>query len=177
MRLARKLANAYDLMVNPGMLTLIAGGWTEQWDKTYTAPLVVYPFEGNFEAQVKVMFAPVRNYQAAGLGVRPAQTQDTFLRIARHFHDGQGLGVSGIQQGKGFGYGVSYTDDTAYLKIERQGMLFTFSYSTNENNWVVLQKNYVFEMPTEVEIFLVCKSATNNEGIIAQFSNFIVVKR
>jgi regulation of enolase protein 1 (concanavalin A-like superfamily) len=154
---------------------LIAGSGTEQWQGSNSAPLILYPFKGNFEAEVKVVFSPTQNYQIAGLGVRSAIDNNAYLRISRVIGlAGQGILMQSNTQGGGFHGGFSpYADDTVYLKIERRGSLFNFFYSVDGGNWVNLQKDYVFDMPAEVEIFLIAYS-TNNNGVIAQFSDFQV---
>ena len=172
-------ASSYDLTLNESMLTLIAGPRTDQWGPTNTAPLVAYPISGNFEAQVKAIFSPVQDPQLAGLGVRSAQDQNTWLRITRTFDHatGQSVSIIGAQQGHGLRLNATpYSDDTVYLKIARRGSLFTLSYSTNDQNWIDLQKDYVFEMASDVELFITVFSV-NPHGITAQFSDFIVEPR
>ena len=69
-----------------------------------------------------------------------------------------------------------YVDDEVYLRIERRGPLFTLSYSANGTNWVPLQKDYVFEMPNDIEVYLIVYS-TSDEGTFAQFSEFEVTPK
>ncbi len=171
-------ANAYDLTMNPGALTLIAGSGTVQWENRDTAPLVAYPVEGNFEAQVKVVFSPVKDYQYAGIGIRSTQSHNSWLRIARSADShvgGQSIYIIGDQQGRALRLSSSpYTDDTVWFKVERRGSLFTLSYSTNGNNWIALEKDFVFEMSVDTEIFLIVFSTPSDKGAVAQFYDFKV---
>jgi hypothetical protein len=75
-------ASTYDLAIEPGVLTLIAGPGTNQWDNTDSGPLIAYPFEGDFEARVEVAFEPSGSeYKLAGLGVRSVNEHTTWLRV------------------------------------------------------------------------------------------------
>lgn len=164
-------ASTYDLSMHPGELTLIAGPRTDLWSNTNTAPLVAYPYTGDFEAQVKVVFTPEgSNWKIAGLGVRSVQNPLNWIRITKGLHQEINVASGG---GRNLNY-TSYSNDTVYLRIKRQGPLFTLSYSSNGINWIDLQKDYVFEMSDDVEIFLTVYS-TSNEGAIVQFSDFSVV--
>jgi hypothetical protein len=172
-------ANTYDLTLYPGALALIAGPGTDQWQGRNSAPLILYPFEGNFETEVKVVLSPTEKYQMAGLGVRSAADKNTYLRITRLMDNpGQGILMQSSIQSTGFRGSFSpYLDDIVYFKIERRGSLFNFHYSSSGRYWVNLQKDYVFNMPTEVEIFLVVYSTTSSRGIVAQFSDFQIVRK
>jgi hypothetical protein len=64
------------------------------------------------------------------------------------------------------------TNTTIWLKLERRGSLFTLSYSANGSNWVTLEKDFVFEMPIDTEIYLCAMSGA--KGVVAQFYDFKV---
>lgn len=170
-------ANAYDLTLNSEALTVIAGAGADQWWRKNSAPLVIYPFTGNFEAQVKVIFNPDRNWQAAGLGVRSAQDSLTWMRLVRVFNDGNGIRFTENKGNRTLIFEqIPYQKHVTYLKINRRNTLFTASYSENGKNWVDLKTNYVSEIGRDVQIYLVTLS-NSKQGISAQFSDFIVEPR
>lgn len=167
-------ANSYDLTLNPGALTLVGGPNTDQWRTTNSAPVVTFPITGDFLAEVKVVFAPDENWQGAGIGVRDIGNP-TWLRIARQYNNGNTVWVTGADDGSELRLAeAEYIANTVWLRVQRRGSVYTFSYSTNGSNWIDLEKDLVFELPDEVEIFLLTYS-TANTGIVAQFSDFRVV--
>lgn len=166
-------ANSYDLTLNPGALTLVAGPNTNQWQSVDSAPAIIYPVSGDFLAEVKVVFAPDENYQLAGIGIRSVG-EPTWLRIARAYDSGNKLLVTGSDGGNSSHLSiVEYVDDTVWLRVQRRGSIFNFFYSTNGSNWVELEKDLVFELPDDAELFLNAFS-TANTGVVAQFSEFRV---
>lgn len=166
-------ANSYDLTLNPGALTLVGGPNTDQWRSVDSAPAIIYPVSGDFLAEVKVVFAPDENYQTAGIGIRSVG-EPTWLRIARIYDSGNKLAVSASDGGNSSPLSVAeYVDDTVWLRVQRRGSIFNFSYSTNGSNWVELEKDLVFELPGDAELFLNAYS-TANTGVVAQFSEFSV---
>lgn len=167
-------ANSYDLASQPGALTLIAGPGTDARGSTFSAPAIIYPFEGNFEAQVKVESQLAQCCQLVGLGVRSTQDHATWLRNTLTFDDGHRITVAANRPEGNIYYKYEpYSGDVVYLKIERRGSVFNFSYSANGSNWVTLQKDYVFDLPADAEIFLYTYS-TNRQGISAHFYDFAV---
>ena len=168
-------ASTYDLALNAGALTIISGPKTDQWSDTDSGPLVTYPQTGNFAAQVKVGFSPEGSrYKVAGIGIRAVQDHKNWLRITRILEGSQ---VVRVQGGRGLSLNETpYVGDETFFRVERRGPLFTLSYSTNGVNWIPLQKDHVFEMPDEVEIYLIVYS-TSGEGALAQFSEFEVTPK
>lgn len=167
-------ASAYDLTMYPGALTFISGPGVNQWKRRDSAPLVLYPIKGNFEAQVKVVFnSDQQDGQFAGIGIRSIQEPKTWLRLLRG--GSQALAAQASQGGRGILLNeIPYTDNTIWLKLERQGSIFNYYYSANESNFVALEKEYVFEMPTDAEIYLFTMSVPENKGFVAQFYDFQV---
>ena len=166
-------ANSYDLTLNPGALTLVGGPRTDQWSGTDSAPVISYPITGDFLAEVKVIFAPDENWQAAGIGVREIGNP-TWLRIARQYNNGNTVWVTAEDNGSEMRLAeVEYIDDTVWLRIQRRGSIYNLSYSTNGTNWVDVERNLVFELSDDVELFLVTYSTTNT-GAVAEFSDFRV---
>jgi serine/threonine protein kinase len=173
-------ANSYELDASSNRLKLIADRNTDQWQRVDTAPLLVYPLAGNFEAQIKLEFNPSEIGQIAGLGVRSAEDTTTWIRIDRTFFGNQHfVGTAAQQAGEVLSSSrghVAFSDDTVYLKIERRDSLFTLSYSTNGNNWATRKKDYVFTMPNDVEIYLFVRSAQNDGGAVAHFYDLILIR-
>ena len=168
-------ANAYDLTLEPGTLTLIAGAGTEQWQLTNSAPIIVLPVSGDFDVSVKVETSLFEIFQRAGIGVRSSQDPNTWVNISRNFHNGisgnQGIMVLGNQQGNSsLLSNIPYTGEVCFLKIERRGPSLSLSYSEDGTNWTVLEGNYVANFVDPVEIFLMA-SSTSGQGITAQFSD------
>lgn len=166
--------SSYDLKIHPGSLTIAADGKTVQWAGTNTAPLMLLPIRGNFETSVGLVFSPKQWDQVAGLGVRSSEDKNTYLRIIRFaaFPTGDGISVQGMKNGSPTpGNSIAYKGDQAYFKIQRQGNIFNLSYSTDGSSWEILDRDYVFGLPSEVQIFLLVYS-TDSRGIVAQFSNF-----
>jgi len=143
-----------------------------QYRNTQTAPLISLPYSGDFQVQVKVIFHPVEVHQVAGLGILSRSEQTTsYIRIARMLTD-WGQGIS-FQTSSDNGNYFRYTGEITYLKIERNGALFNIYYSFDGNNWINLQKDFVFGFPDNIEVFLATYSSSNN-GIIAEFQDFII---
>jgi len=167
-------ANAFDLTLNPGALTLIAGAETDHWKSDDSAPLVVYSIQGDFEAQVKLVINSIQDKQYASLGVRSAQIHTTWVHLLRGMKGNeQNIWAEWDQQGNADQLNSTpYTNATIWLKLERRGSLFTLSYSANGSNWVTLEKDFVFEMPIDTEIYLCAMS--RDKGVVAQFYDFKV---
>jgi len=172
------IASRYDLGLDPGALTLIAGPNTDQWKLVDTAPMILLAARGDLEAQVKVVFGPERNYEFVGLGVRSAEDNTTWVRLGRGYYNGQSVGFTMMQRGKVLRDGVSpYSNDTVYFKIERRASLFALSYSVDGNNWVFLTKDSVIEVTDEVQIYLYAFSSERNDlGVVARFYDFAVIQ-
>jgi len=175
-----KLGNQYVLSQETNVLTLEAGPDTNQWASITTAPLISYRFRGNFEAEIKVVCDLRQRVQLAGLGVRSPEDKNSWVRIARtyDYFTGQTLLTFTDQRGESAGLNyVAYSDTTVYLKIAREDVRYTLSYSRDGNTWSILQGVFSFEIPAEAEIFLTTYSNQNPHGSLAQFSNFRVVQR
>jgi len=172
-------ASDYSLEMNPGALTLIGGSGSSYWGGNFASPLLLHSVQGDFEAQVKVVGLPKRDIQGFRFGVRSSQDRSTWVAITRASQDnigGQLISASMSQQGNSRLTNITpYPNDTVYLKLSRTKSLFTLSYSVNGNNWVTLEKNYVFELSIETEIFFSIES-TPPDGFIIELSDFIMLK-
>jgi regulation of enolase protein 1 (concanavalin A-like superfamily) len=170
-------ASSYELSGDPAVLTLIAGPNTNHWERQNSAPFIIYPIKGNFEVQVKTTISAETNYQLSGLGVRSADDITSWIRLNRGFANGQIAGFAAMQRGgKILEGGVQYSDDTIYLRIERNGSLLTLSHSTDGIHWVTFKKDFVMELPDDVQIFLFTFS-NSRIGTVARFSDFQIFSR
>lgn len=166
--------NSYDLTLEPGTLTLLAGGGTEQWQLTNSSPFIVLPVSGNFDVTVKMESSPTELYQRAGIGLRSAQDVNTWVNISRNYHGAisgnEGIMVLSNQQGNSsLLSNTPYTAEVCFLKIERRGFEVSLSYSEDGTNWMVLEGNYAANFGDPVEIYLM-SSSTSARGLTAQFS-------
>ena len=169
-------ASAYDLTLEPGALALM----TADPDYNASSSAIAYPFEGDFEAQVRVVFSPTGEFfKGAGLGVRSPEAPHPRITIARTsyweeyrklemFAD-QGAGAESISE-------VDYPGNTVYFKIERQGPIFTLAFSEDGSSWVAMQQDYLFNLPEQVEIVLYIFSEVG-EQTLARFYDFTVAQR
>jgi len=169
------VSGSYNLSSNPCALTIIAGPSKHQWASSNEAPLLTYPISGDFEAKVRVVFSPTHDPELAGLGVRSAYDPYTWLRITRTFDfNAHTISVLGDQKTNALRLKHdAYSSNTVYLEIERKSSNFSFYYSSDNNNWIELQKNFVFDMDNDTEIFL---TAMSNVGTNAQFYDFVLIK-
>ncbi len=170
-------ANDFNLTKEPGTLIVSAASGTDQWENINSAPTIGYPIVGDFEAQVKVKFIPTENVQAAGFGVRAPGNPDTFFRILMHlFKDSQEIVVHGNDDGMGFDVGhTTFSIQEVFFKIGKLGSNYTFSYSTDDKNWMSIAQDSSFEL-TNVEIYFVVLSNYNPSGVFAEFSEFKIIK-
>ena len=170
----------YILSSDPGALTLVAGPRTDLWAQIDSAPLILYSCQGDFVARVTVKANPSTPVQFAGIGVRSADSPNTWLRIARQAGWNKAQLISTIANRQGTGVvlnDVFYLDEIAYLKIERRENNFTLSYSSNGNDWLPIKTDYLLEMSENIEVFLVAISAQNNKEFSETFYDFAVIRQ
>jgi regulation of enolase protein 1 (concanavalin A-like superfamily) len=169
------VGNDYDLTLYPGEFALTAGARSHSG----TPPMLIYPFQGDFQVSVRVDFqsdGPPR--QAAGIGLRAAQdySEGDWVTILSYFTL-QGSEIwSGLFYNAGDFGRVAYENSVVYLRLIKHGTLVSTEYSTEGTNWVMLVNNRVHSLPDNVEIFLYAFS-TNEEGVLARFSEFSIVAR
>jgi regulation of enolase protein 1 (concanavalin A-like superfamily) len=170
--------NSYELLQNPSCLKIIASPQTDMRANENSAPLVIYPYRGDFEAYVQIVAAPNQAFQFAGMGVRSVQPQNMWLRIGRQSNGPtEPLVTAGSNAlSPQLGDALSYPKTTIYLKIRRNGNLFTLSYSDNKTEWNNLEKDYFAQMSDQVEILLIALSNASN-SLVAEFYDFAVYKR
>ena len=163
--------SAYQVEVDGG-LKLIGAPYTNQWGADLSAPLMTYPINGDFTAQVKIVAEPRQAYHIAGLGVRSAHDAEQFVRAS--FHMGpSGLAIDAAVNGISLGT-TNLNHDEVYLKLVRSQNRYALYYSVDAINWVPLAENYEYTLPADTEIFLTAYS-TNNWAFPARFYNFTVL--
>jgi regulation of enolase protein 1 (concanavalin A-like superfamily) len=169
------VGNGYDLTLYPGEFSLIADANSH----TGTPPMLIYPFQGNFQVSVRLVFqSDGPAYQGAGIGLRAPQDQSEgdWVTILSYFTF-QGLEIwSGLFYNETNLGSVTYANSIVYLRMTKQGTLISAEYSTDGTNWVTLVSNSVISLPNNVEVFLYAYSS-NNEGVLARFSEFSIVTR
>ena len=169
------VGNGYDLTLYPGEFSLIADANSH----TGTPPMLIYPFQGNFQVSVRLVFqSDGPAYQGAGIGLRAPQDQSEsdWVTILSYFTF-QGLEIwSGLFYNETNLGSVTYANSIVYLRMTKQGALISAEYSTDGTNWVTLVSNSVISLPNNVEVFLYAYSS-NNEGVLARFSEFSIVTR
>jgi DNA-binding Xre family transcriptional regulator/regulation of enolase protein 1 (concanavalin A-like superfamily) len=159
-----------------GMLKITAGAYTDRHNLDDSAPLVIYPFDGNFEVRVQVKFSSTISFQRAGLGIRSASNKYTYLRINLLENGLVEASVNQLEHGKQVLYLLNYKNDTIYFKIKKQGNYFSPFYSCNGIDWLKPTEDCTLEMPTKVEIFIDVFSAQNPNKAAAEFSDFLIMR-
>jgi len=164
--------NSYELGQRP--LVITAGSWTNQYSNVSTAPMVMYPVRGDFDARVMLVFHPTED-QYAGIGIRSTVNSYTWLRVTRA-RDGKDVLVYSTNDNGQFAYGdqVEYSSDIVYLRIVRQGALFQLSCSPGGNAWNPIGEPEM-EFPDEVEIYFLALSASSDIAV-ARFQGFEVIQ-
>jgi regulation of enolase protein 1 (concanavalin A-like superfamily) len=168
-------ASTYSL--SEGRLALIAGPGTDFWYDRNWAPSVEYPVAGDFQAQVRLSFAPTERWQAAGLGLRSAKDRGTWIAIRRVSGGGNEQYLDAAQTRAYNSEGVKtipYTQNIVYLRLHRSEPLISLYYSPDGNNWTPLLEDFVIGFPEQVEIFLFVYSTPGNRGASATFSEFMI---
>ncbi len=183
--------NAYSLKIEPGALTLMAGDDTELFkeeEEGFAGPrLELPPFSGDFEAQVKLRHEEGGGSQHACLGARSLEEGGASLVMCREgrsggydsygdYHSWEGIRVWGRKEGETDGGDwfaeASYGDPDLYLKMVRLENLVSLYYSSDGEEWQSIEEEYVFRLPSEVNLFLVVYSSTSGEGFVARFWDF-----
>ena len=132
--------------------------------------------EGNFEMATLVRFTPTSNFRFAGLLIY--QDDSNAIQLGRAFCDapdgcvGNGIYFDDIQSGE-FG-STNYSTSTAnqsqvYLRLRREGVIYTGYYSEDGTNWIVIGQHTRNLKPTGVG--LIAAQAYEAEGI-ADFDYF-----
>ena len=138
----REKNKEWSLTNNPGWLEIHAGSGHVSDSKMENLLIRQIP-EGNFELETKLMFKPVTNYQFAGLLIY--ESDANYIQYGRAYcvDDplcvGDGLYLDNTMGGEfiiGDNFSISAPDtDTLYLRLRREGNIFTSYYSEDGNKW------------------------------------------
>jgi regulation of enolase protein 1 (concanavalin A-like superfamily) len=168
--------------VSPAVI-ITGGPNADSWQDKDQMPLLLYSISGDFDAQVKLDFSPKSCGTAAGIGVRSATDNLTWLRFIRGCIDVPAVASIAVDSDN---HGVAGRPtspvnfsfpNSAYLRIQRRGgSSFTFSYSANGNDWTSLLSDFLFQMPASAEIFVTAVS-WGSESAQAYFDDFRVAGR
>lgn len=175
--------NAYDLASKSGVLVISSGPRTNVAGDMQNGSILVYPITGNFIVQMQVLakFKQDAYWESVDLGVRSTDDRTDWVRIGMQTGGGKktiGLARNANYNWKGYIDSVSYAPDLVYLKIDRNGRLWTFYYSTNGVNWSIIKQDYLWEIKNAAEIFIDLYANDSDIGIIhADISNFAVNKK
>src|SRR5687767_4805385 len=105
-------------------LTLIADSLTEQRDTITSAPVLAYAVSGDVAAQVKLTITPLNELHGAGIGIRAAQDENSWVRITR-----VGNRVEVVSDKAGVSTLVTSLPyeggQDVYVRVERVGEAFT----------------------------------------------------
>jgi transcriptional regulator with XRE-family HTH domain/regulation of enolase protein 1 (concanavalin A-like superfamily) len=159
-----------------GMLKITAGAYTDRHNLDDSAPLVIYPFDGNFEVRIQVKFSSTTSFQRAGIGIRSASNKYTYFRINLLENGLVEASANQLQHGKQVLFLLKYKNDTIHFKIKKQGKYFSPFYSCNGIDWLKPTEDCSLEMPTKVEIFIDVFSAHNSNKAAAEFSDFLIMR-
>jgi len=175
--------NFYTFPSGPYTVRIYTDPNSDQWAGNDSAPLLYYPIEGNFEAQVLVAVDEVQFQTFSAFGIRSSLDHNTWMRIGSvdSIFSGSTLERRMVLDTDNAGIGkqiitVPYPKIIIYLKLVRQGDEFSFYYGPDGTTWIPLLTNYKAAMPTNVEIYLVVASwgGTGNQ---ADFYDFTVLRK
>ena len=144
----------WSLTARPGFLRIT----TEQIFSAVNNLLVQNAPGGDYEIQTRVVFAPTENFQIAGLLIY--QDDGNFVRLIRLFCDiptpsciGNGIYFQRIEGGAFTGSSFAMTmalPGDAYLRVTRQGNVYTGYVSEDGSNWIELGVHTVTIAPTKI---------------------------
>lgn len=179
--------SAYSLKLEPGALTLMAGDHTEllKEEDYVEGPRLTLPVSSDFEAQVMLLFEEGSGSQHACLGVRSPEEDGAILEMCRvglsggydsygEWQSWEGIRISDRKENETETEQLartSYGSPELWLKIVRQESLVSFYYSDDGDEWNAIEEEYVFRLPSEVDVFLVVYS-TDSEGFVTRFWDF-----
>ncbi len=171
-------ASSYNFTIEPGKLTLVAGGQTNQWKRENSQPMLILPVSGNFTAQARVDVSGQESYQIAGIGIKSKDDITTWARIHSGYNTDRGVYSNSTNAGEyvGNSSGHLYSDSIVYLRVRRQGPIVRTSYSHNGINWVELQDSIVLNIDPsgDVDLYLFAISAGTDLGTVAHFDQLYI---
>jgi regulation of enolase protein 1 (concanavalin A-like superfamily) len=155
-------------------ITVIAGRQTDFFRSSLTAPTLIYPVEGDIDAQIRLDFNPIEPYQVAGMVLRSRDKPGDWIGLRRLIGDygAQYIEILKTQDnGSGAIATIWYGKTTAYLRIIRRRELLTFQVSENGKNWFTVKADQLFPLSDKAELVLHVYSTSSN-GRTATFSGF-----
>ena len=166
----------WSLSAVPGSLQILASD--ASFDGPYI-PLNILLREApteDFEITTSVRFTPTSDFQFAGLVV--LQDQKNVLQFGRAFCDvvnacvGDGVYFDDFENGSitGTNYAVPFQGELIYLRLQRQGNIYTGSYSEDGENWIKLGEHSRDFSPVRVGLM----AAQAPEEIPALFDYFTI---
>ncbi len=164
-------------------IQITGGPNADSWADKDQMPLLLYSITGDFDVLVKMEFNASTVSTAAGLGVRSASDNLTWVRFVRGTPNSANVGEMAIEQDVhgAWGRALNWTPFTysnpAYLRIQRRNTsYFTFSYSANGVDWTAQLNNYNLQMPASVQVFMTAFS-WHEQTAQAYFSDFRIANR
>jgi hypothetical protein len=174
--------------MEPGALTIIAGDETQLFkeeEEDVEGPRLELPVSGDFEVQVRLRHEEGSGGQQACLGARSLEEDGAWLSMCRIGRSGgydsygdykswEGIRVWGRKEEEPDKIAEqSYSDPDLYLKMVRQEFVVSFYYSDDGDEWQPLEEEYVFRLPSEVNLF-VSVNSSRDEGFLARFWDFML---
>lgn len=162
----------WSLTAHPGFLCITT---TEQ-NNNY---LVQNAPPGNYEIQTRVLITPSENFQQAGLGIYlDDNNQLSLIRAYCGFPGcvGNGIYYDVVEGGVFHNYMITTTvQGEAYLRIVRQGNVYTGSVSENGIDWTVVGTPTVAFAPTKIGLRVGNNFQAAASEIPADFDYFVLV--
>jgi beta-xylosidase len=167
----------WSLTNNPGWVEIMSGSGNVG-DGTMDNNLLRPAPEGNFELETKLKFTPTENFQIAGLIIM--ESPANFIQFGRAFCNGgpcvnDGFYVDLISGGKFTGENYATPApavDTVYLRLRREGNIFTAYTSENGTEWKIIGSHNADFKP--VTIGVIAGQAFNSVPKPAQFDYFAI---
>lgn len=139
---------------------------------------------GDFELQTRVIFTPTQNFQIAGLAVY--QDDDNLFVLGRAYCDlipspcvGNGIYFDHKEQGSAIGSNFAMTTAAtgeAYLRLKRQGPVYTGYVSLDGTNWTMVGVHTVVGGMVPFKVGLVAyNSNTDAADLPADFDFFTLI--
>ncbi len=163
---------SYSLTANPGYLRVsVPDGGHDMWPGfNYNSPRVTQPVAGDFTIETRVLFDPQYHAQHAGLLVW--KDADNFLRLERRYsNDGQAVVICADVGGTGTIQQAIFSETTTYLRMVRQGNVFSSYYSSDGINWSLLADT-TMAVVDPVEVGLMMVNSWQDNPTYADFDYF-----
>jgi serine/threonine protein kinase len=121
-----------------GKMYITSAPKMNEWGETTTAPVVLYKYSGDFDAQVLLEFAP-QSGVFAGMGARRTNDDEWWVRAGR-IQDALVVDV-GLGGSSSKVKSVSFKANQVYLKMAKRGDWFYFYYGSDGKVWQYLHSH------------------------------------